>query len=90
LPERPFDFERPAAVAEKEFSIMKYCPRFALIAVEKGFITAEQAAAALAEQLGDDLAQKRHRLIGNILFEKAWITPNQIDMVLNELFRKAS
>jgi hypothetical protein len=69
---------------------MKYCERFATIAVEKGYITAEQATAALAEQLGDDLALKRHRLIGHILFEKTWITPNQIDMVLNELFRKAS
>jgi hypothetical protein len=69
---------------------MKQCPRFATIAVEKGFITAEQATAALAEQLGDDLAHKKHRLIGQILFEKAWITPNQIDMVLNEVFRKAS
>lgn len=69
---------------------MIHCARFASIAVEKGFITAEQAKAALAEQLGDDLAHKKHRLIGNILFEKAWITPRQIDLVLNELFRKAS
>ena len=69
---------------------MKYCARFATIAVEKGFITAEQATAALTEQLDDDLAQKRHRLIGHILFEKTWITPNQIDMVVNELFQRAS
>ncbi len=69
---------------------MEYCERFASIAVEKGFITAEQARAALAEQLGDDLAHKRHRLIGHILFEKDWITPRQIDLVLDELFKKAS
>jgi len=69
---------------------MMHCARFATIAVEKGFITAEQARAALAEQLGDDLARKRHRLIGHILFEKAWITPRQIDLVLKEVFRKAS
>ena len=69
---------------------MKHRARFPLIAVEKGFITAEQAKAALAEQSGDDLAHKGHRLIGHILFEKAWITPRQIDLVLNELFRKAS
>jgi len=69
---------------------MKYCTRFALIAVEKGFITAEQGTAALTEQLGDDLAHKEHRLIGQILFEKAWITPTQIDLVLRQLFRKAS
>ena len=69
---------------------MEYCSRFASIAVEKGFITAEQAQAALAEQLGDDLARKRHRLIGHILFEKNWITAKQIDLVLNELFQRAS
>jgi len=69
---------------------MKYCARFASIAVEKGFITAEQAKVALAEQLDDDLAHKKHRLVGHILFEKVWITPRQIDLVLNELFRKAS
>ena len=69
---------------------MKYCARFALIAVEKGFITAEQGTAALTEQLGDDLAHKKHRLVGHILFEKGWITPRQIDLVLKELFRKAS
>ena len=69
---------------------MKYCARFASIAVEKGFITAEQAKGALAEQLGEDLAHKGHRLIGQILFEKEWITPRQIDLVLKEVFRKAS
>jgi len=69
---------------------MMHCARFASIAVEKGFITAEQAKVALAEQLDDDLAHKKHRLIGHILFEKVWITPRQIDLVLNELFRKAS
>ena len=69
---------------------MKYCKRFATIAVEKGFITAEQSKAALAEQLGDDLARKKHRLIGHILFEKDWISPKEIDLVLSELFQKAS
>jgi hypothetical protein len=69
---------------------VEYCARFASIAVEKGFITAEQAKAALAEQLGNDLAHKGHRLVGQILFEKGWITPRQIDLVLKELFRKAS
>ena len=69
---------------------MMHCARFASIAVEKEFITAEQAKAALIEQLGDNLAHKKHRLIGHILFKKAWITPKQIDVVMEELFRKAS
>ena len=69
---------------------MEHCARFASIAVEKGFITAEQAKAALAEQLSDDLAHKRHRLIGHILFAQDWITPGQIELVLNELFQKTT
>ncbi|RJQ23170.1 MAG: hypothetical protein C4560_01150 [Nitrospiraceae bacterium] len=73
---------------DKELS-ERYCPRFATLAVEKGFITAEQAKKALEEQMDDDLSNKPHRLIGRILLEKSWMTPRQIDMVLNELFKKA-
>lgn len=73
---------------EKELS-EKYCPRFAKIAVDKGFITAEQAKEALAEQMDDDLSNKPHRLIGRVLLEKKWLTSLQIEMVLNDLIKKA-
>lgn len=73
---------------EKELS-GKYCPRFAKIAVDKGFITVEQAKEALAEQMDDDLSNKPHRLIGRILLEKSLLTSLQIEIVLNELFKKA-
>jgi hypothetical protein len=66
----------------------KYCPRFAQIAVEKGFVTPEQVKEALAEQIDDNLANRPHRLIGRIMLEKGWMTPSQIEIVLNELFRK--
>ena len=69
---------------------MKHCARFATIAVQKGYITAEQAKSALMEQLEADFANNRHRLIGSILFEKGWMTIGQIDLVLDELFHKAS
>ena len=69
---------------------MKHCARFATIAVNKGYIDAEQAKAALSAQLEIDLANERHRLIGSILFEKGWMTVAQIDAVLDELFHKAS
>jgi len=64
------------------------CKRFAAIAVSKGFVTPEQAKAALLEQLEEDLTNKHHRLIGAILFEKGWMTMQQIDVVLNDLFPK--
>ena len=65
----------------------KYDHRFGYLAVEMGFATAEQVKDALAEQIEDNLANKPHRLVGAILLENGWITPQQIDTVLNELFK---
>jgi hypothetical protein len=59
--------------------------RFGIIAVDMGFITAEQLKEAITEQVEDDLAHKHHRPIGKILLENGWITKEQIDIVLNEL-----
>jgi len=66
----------------------KYCPRFAQVAVEKGFVTSEQAKKALSEQMDDNLSNKPHRLIGKIFLDKGWLTPLQIEIVLNDLFKK--
>ena len=66
----------------------KYCPRFAQVAVEKGFVTSEQAKKALSEQMDDNLSNKHHRLIGKIFLDKGWLTPLQIEIVLNDLFKK--
>jgi len=74
---------------EKELS-EKYCPRFAKIAADKGFITVDQAKEALAEQMDDDLSNRPHRLIGRILLEKRLLTSFQIEIVLNELLKKQS
>ena len=75
-------------VNRKNASESDACERFAAIAVRKGFVTPEQAGAALLAQLHEDLANKRHRLVGTILLEKGWITVQQIEFVLNELFPK--
>lgn len=64
-----------------------YCTRFGSIAVEQGFITAEQLKLALDEQVNDDLAGRPHRVIGAICFTHGWMTPQQIDTVLNRLFQ---
>ncbi len=71
---------------DKEIS-EKYCIRFGIIAVEKKIITADQLKEALAEQADDKISHRPHRLIGRILFEKGWMTVEQINMVLNELER---
>jgi hypothetical protein len=72
---------------DKELS-KKYCPRFGMIAVEKGFVTSDQLKKALAMQIEDNLSDKPHRLIGRIFFEEGLMTPQQIEIVLNELFRE--
>ena len=64
-----------------------YCRRFGQVAVERGYITPEQLKEALSEQVDDDLAKKRHRLLGEILFEKYWMTTNQVVAVLDEALR---
>ena len=63
---------------------VEYCRRFGQAAVERGFITPEQLKEALTEQVDDDLANRQHRLLGDILFEKNWMTAKQIESVLNE------
>ncbi len=52
-----------------------------------GFVTAKQLKEAMVKQVEDDIFNKRRRLIGNILLENGWITDEQIDIVLNELFK---
>ncbi len=67
----------------------KFCARFGVISVNKGFVTADQMKTALIEQADDNIAERPHRLIGRIFFEKGWMTDNQIDTVLNELERSS-
>jgi len=65
----------------------RYSPLFGKIAVEMGFITAEQLTEALAEQAEDSLSNRPHRFIGYILSEHGWIDSEQLGTVLNILFK---
>ncbi|MBA4392867.1 MAG: hypothetical protein C0407_04875 [Desulfobacca sp.] len=69
---------------EKE--ITNLCRRFGTIAVKNNFISKIQLKEAMIEQLEEDLSGKEHRLIGAILFERGWMTWEQVDLVLKELF----
>jgi hypothetical protein len=53
-----------------------------------GFVTSQQIKSALAEQVDDEISGESHRLIGKILFEHGWITPEQIDQVMNQLYKE--
>ena len=63
---------------------VEYCRRFGQVAVERGFITPEQLKEALGEQVDDDLTNKHHRLLGDILLEKKRMTADQVEAVLDE------
>jgi hypothetical protein len=65
----------------------KYCPRFGELAVAMGFITGAQLDAALRVQVDDEAAGRPHRLLGVILFDRDWMSGEQIERVLDALFR---
>jgi len=73
----------------KEFNGLKkeYRPRSGQIAVEQGFITKAQLMEAISDQVDDDLSHRRHRFLVEILLEKGWINREQVDIILDELFK---
>jgi hypothetical protein len=64
-----------------------YCPRFGQLAVAMGYVTPEQLKQALSEQIDDNLNDRSHRVLGTIFFEHGWMSPGQVDQVLNKLFK---
>ena len=65
----------------------KYEPRFGQTAVTMGFVSEAQLADALRSQSEEDRSGRSHRLLGAILFEKEWMTGDQIEIVLNSLLK---
>lgn len=76
--------------ADEEVTSESIRKRFGVIAIEKGFITAKQLIHAIEEQIKDELGQERHRLIGEILCKKGYMTKPQCDEVLMELGKPGS
>ncbi len=66
-------------------SIQKIDNRFGVTAVKNGFISREQLFEALKIQLAEDLKGVKHRLIGEILRVKEYITEAQIDKVVESM-----
>jgi len=59
--------------------------RFGSIAVYRKYVTLDQVQRALAEQIEDNVMHRPHRLLGEILREKNWITEEQMKSILNEM-----
>ena len=59
--------------------------RFGRIAFHRKYVTLEQVQRALAEQMEDNVTQKPHRLLGDILLENRWITEEQMESILDEM-----
>ena len=76
--------------ADEEVTSESIRKRFGVIAIEKGFITAEQLIHAIEKQIRDEIGQERHRLIGEILCENGYMTKPQCDEVLMELGKPGS
>lgn len=71
-------------------SIWVYCERegyrFGSIAYSRGHVTLEQIQQALAEQVEDNVTGRQHRYLSTILREKHWITAEQEESILAEMF----
>jgi len=70
---------------------MRAGSRFGKLALENGFITAQQLSEALHEQQsqGQSAHKTSRKQIGSIFFEKGWMNSKQIEVVLKELFYSA-
>jgi len=70
---------------KNETDLLKYPSRFGVAAVKLGFITQGQLREAMLEQLDVNFETKVHRLIGEILHEKGWMTQEQVLRTLDEI-----
>ena len=64
--------------------------RFGILAVSKGFITVDQFTQALEIQAREDLEGADRRRIGEILVDLDYMTPQQVNAVLEALIKSVS
>ena len=73
-------------MSDKPGKIEHFEKQFGIIAIEKGFITADNLVEALRIQVDEELRSKKHRLIGEILMENDNMTADQIQETLDSIF----
>lgn len=70
--------------------IKQYEKRFGVIALEKGFITADDLIKALTIQANENIKKGHHRLIGEILLGMELMSAKQIEEVVSAIIRERS
>jgi hypothetical protein len=75
-------------MSDKPGKIEHYEKQFGIIAIEKGFITADNLIETLKIQVEEEIQYKTHRLIGEILLDKGYINPTQIQEILDVIFSR--
>ena len=65
----------------------KLAQKFGQVAIEMGFVTAEQVKQVLSEQFSIDSSSRLRppKLMGEIFSEKGWMTQKQIHMVIEKI-----
>jgi hypothetical protein len=69
--------------------IEKLTIQFGQIALDKGFVNSEQLDKALNDQIMNNVIYDKlnpRKVIGEIFFERGWMTPKQIKIVLAQIF----
>ena len=56
--------------------------RFGIIAKEQGFVTQEQVMEGMEIQVKENMEEKKHRFIGQILLDLGYLTQSQLKEVL--------
>ena len=77
--------EKKQQALKGKMKIVHLDKRFGVIALEKGFVTADQVVYALKTQVEEDISSGTHRLIGRILLESQIITLSQLDEILRTM-----
>jgi len=75
------------AMPDEHSNIDHYEKQFGIIAIEKGFITPAMLIEALKIQVEEEVEFHTHRLIGEILMEKDYLTAMRIQEILNLIFK---
>ena len=69
----------------KSKKVDHYEKRFGIVALEKGFVTADELIHALKIQVQEDIEMGHHRLIGKIFHDQGIMSGKQIGQLLKEI-----
>ena len=85
---KPFDLSYMKKKIGRFIDFESMEKRFGIIAIERGFISSDHLIEGLKVQVGEELGEGKHTLIGKIFLEKGQMTAEQIDEVTKSLYEE--